>query len=226
MALPLIRGILFDAEGVVIDTEAAWDAAQEQFLARRGIVYERSKLKPLLSGRTLAEGAVIMQDMYRYQGDIASHVEERRALMRDLIANRTGFIPGFELFFSKIKDRYLVALATAMDVELFDLVDQRLNLTALFNSQVITLRDVHFKSKPNPDLFLCAAKSLNLSPALFAVIEDAPLGVKAAINAGMFAIALTTTYNGSLLAEAHLICSSFEEIFAALQPLHKGKPNF
>jgi HAD superfamily hydrolase (TIGR01509 family) len=218
MALPIIQGILFDAEGVVIDTEAAWDAAQEQFLGRRGIPYERSKLKPLLSGRTLAEGASVMQDLYKYQGNVASHVKERRLLMRELVLNRLEFIPGFERFFSLVKDRYLVALATAMDVELFDLVDQRLNLTALFNGKVITLRDVHFKSKPNPDLFLCAANRLNAPPAWFAVIEDAPLGIKAALNAGMFAIGLTTTYEARLLADADLICSSFEEILAALQP--------
>jgi beta-phosphoglucomutase len=225
MAPPVIQGILFDAEGVVLDTEPAWDAAQEQFLARRGILYERSKLKPLLSGRTLAEGASIMQRMYGFQGDVASHVEERRALMRDLVSGRTGFIKGFEPFFSAVKHRYAVALATAMDVELFDLVDQRLNITALFGGHVTTLRDVHFKSKPNPDLFLCAARSLNLAPDLLAVIEDAPLGIQAAINAGMFAIAITTTYETTLLSNAHLICSSFEEIFSALPPLPRAKPD-
>ena len=102
-ALPPIRGILFDAEGVVIDTEPAWDEAQRQFLAKRGISYERAKLKPLLSGRTLLEGALLMQQLYGYEGDVASHAEERRGLMRRLVSVRTEFVAGFDSFFSAVR---------------------------------------------------------------------------------------------------------------------------
>jgi beta-phosphoglucomutase len=207
-----IRGILFDAEGVVIDTEVAWDEAQEQFLARRGIPYERLRLKPLLSGRTLAEGAAVMQNMYQYQGDIESQVQERRALIRNLVSGKVNFISGFKSFFHTVQANFDVALATAMDVELFELADARLELTSLFKGNVVTLRDVNFRSKPQPDLFLCAARLLGIPPALCAVIEDAPLGIRAALNAGMFAVGLTTTYDATMLHEAHLICSSFQEI--------------
>jgi beta-phosphoglucomutase len=158
-----------------------------------------------------------MRDMYKYHGDVASHVHERRALMRELVSVQTKFMVGFERFFAAIRAEYDVALATAMDVELFDLVDDGLGLTRLFGGNVITLREVAFKSKPNPDLFLCAAERLGLSPALCIVIEDAPLGIKAALKAGMFAIALTTTYDAGLLREANVICSSFDEILTALK---------
>jgi len=211
-----IRAVLFDAEGVVIDTEAAWDSAQETFLARRAISYERSRVKPLLSGRTLAEGASLLQSMYDYPGDVASHVEERRAIMRELLGVGAAFVPGFESFFSVVSKTYSVALATAMDVELFDIVDRQLGLRELFGDRVVTLRDVGFRAKPAPDLFLSAAQMLRVAPSNCAVIEDAPLGIAAALKAGMFAIALTTTYRRNLLTSAHLVCSSFVEILAAL----------
>jgi beta-phosphoglucomutase len=213
----VIRGILCDAEGVTIDTEAVWDEAQKLFLERRGIKYDRAQLKPLLSGRTLAEGESIMHGLYHYSGDLAANVEERRALVRQLLSARTKFIPGFESFFATVSRTHAVALATAMDVELFALVDERLGLTRLFNGHVVTLPEVAFRSKPNPDLFLCAARKLGLAPANCAVIEDAPLGIRAAVNAGMVAIALTTTYDASLLTEADAICSSFPEVLAALR---------
>ena len=216
---PEIHGILFDAEGVVIDTEPIWDESQKQFLSRRGISYERTKLKPLLSGRTLAEGCAIMQSLYSYPGRIEDHIEERRKLMLNLMSTQTSFIEGFQPFWEEIRAHYKAALATAMDVELFDIVDRRLGLRALFQGNVSTLRDVQFRSKPNPDLFLYAANKLGLPSNRCAVIEDAPLGIKGALNAGMLAVGLTTTYEAGLLSEAHWICSSFKEIAANLRSL-------
>ena len=57
----MINTIIFDAEGVVVDTEKAWDKAQEEFLRRRGIVYEREKIKHLLSGKSQPEAIEILK---------------------------------------------------------------------------------------------------------------------------------------------------------------------
>jgi beta-phosphoglucomutase-like phosphatase (HAD superfamily) len=48
----MINAIIFDAEGVIIDTEKMWDQAQEEFLRRRGIAYERMDIKHTLSGKS------------------------------------------------------------------------------------------------------------------------------------------------------------------------------
>ena len=65
----MIDTIIFDAEGIVIDTETIWDKGQAIFLQRRGFVYDRERIKPLLTGRTLAEGVEIMRQAYRFDGD-------------------------------------------------------------------------------------------------------------------------------------------------------------
>ena len=62
----MIDTIIFDAEGIVIDTEAVWDKGQEIFLQRRGFVYDRERIKPLLTGRTLAEGVEVMKQVYQF----------------------------------------------------------------------------------------------------------------------------------------------------------------
>jgi beta-phosphoglucomutase len=214
-ARPELRAVIFDAEGVVIDTEAAWDKAQKEFLSRRGIIYDRAKVKPLLSGRSLAEGTVIMQDLYRFKGDVNSQIEERRELVREFVSRQTRFVDGVESFLTTIRNEYEVALATAMDPELFAIADRMLELTKLFKGNVVTLRDVEYRAKPSPDLFLCAASRLGVSPEQCAVIEDAPLGIEAALNANMYVIGLATTYDPRLLQTADLVCNSFNEISAA-----------
>jgi beta-phosphoglucomutase-like phosphatase (HAD superfamily) len=51
----MISAVIFDAEGVVPDTGAAWDRAQEVFLTRRGIAYERGRLKARFAGRSIMD---------------------------------------------------------------------------------------------------------------------------------------------------------------------------
>ena len=66
--------------------------------------------------------------------------------------------------------------------------------------------------KPDPELFLTAAKRMNLTPERCAVIEDAPNGVEAAKSAHVKCIAVTNTTSADKLAQADLIVESLDEI--------------
>ncbi len=208
----MIDTIIFDGEGVVVDTETIWDQGQAEFLRRYGQVYDRDRIKPLLTGRSVAEGVRIMQHEYGFSGDVESQARERVAIVRQLFRDETGFIAGFREFFEGVRNRYQTCIATAMDPELVQLVDQRLGLSALFGGRIFTLADVGQRAKPNPDLFLYAAARLATAPEHCVVIEDAPHGLEAAKRAGMRSIALTTTYNRSLLAAADLVVDSYAAI--------------
>lgn len=208
----MIDSIIFDGEGVVIDTEAIWDKGQEIFLQRRGFVYDRERIKPLLTGRTLAEGVEVMKRAYRFEGDTGTLAHERADIVRDLFIHETGFIPGFPQFYESVRRRYKTCIATAMDQDLLKLVDQRLNLSALFENKIYTLDKVGYRSKPNPDIFLYAAQQLRSSPENCAVIEDAPHGIDAAKSAGMWCIAISTTYDPGKLEKADFVVSCYTEI--------------
>ena len=86
---------------------------------------------------------------------------------------------------------------------------------ALLNSRyfdvVITAAEVK-KGKPEPDVFLIAAKCLNIHPKNCIVVEDAPVGIEAAKRAGMISIALTTTHSKEELFGAQLIINDLSEI--------------
>jgi HAD superfamily hydrolase (TIGR01509 family) len=209
----MLQAILFDCEGVIIDSESVWDKGQEELLRRRGFVYDRAKTKPLLTGRSLAEGVVVMQQQYGFQGDVEAQARERQEIVRDLFAQEVELIPGFRQFFEeKVRGRYRTCIATAMTEELFGLVDQRLGLSRLFEGHVYFLSHVGGRSKPNPDLFLFSAAQLGVPPERCLVIEDAPHGIEAARRAGMASVGLATTYDPSLLKAADQVVRSFEEI--------------
>ncbi|MBV6448878.1 HAD family phosphatase [Nitrosomonas sp.] len=208
----MIDTIIFDAEGIVIDTETIWDKGQAIFLQRRGFVYDRERIKPLLTGRTLAEGVEVMKQAYRFDGDTEALARERADIVRELFMHETTFIDGFLPFFATVRGCYKTCIATSMDQDLLKLVDQHLNLSALFENRIYTLDKVGFRSKPNPDIFLYAAQQLESSPENCVVIEDAPHGIDAAKRAGMRCIAISTTYDPGKLQQADLIVNAYTEI--------------
>lgn len=206
-----LEAVVFDAEGVVIDTESIWDEGQRVFLARRGIEYDREHVKPMLTGRSLRDGTATLAALFGLGGEIDELARERAEIVRGLMAD-AGFIPGFTDFFAQVKDEYKTAIATAMAEDLFEIVDRNLGLREMFDGHVYTLGDVGRRSKPDPALFLYAATRLGAAPEHCLVIEDSPHGVEAGRRAGMFVVGLATTYETDTLAAADLVIEDYAEL--------------
>jgi beta-phosphoglucomutase-like phosphatase (HAD superfamily) len=204
--------IIFDGEGVVIDSEPIWDQSQREFLLRRGIAYDREKIKPLLAGRSLEDGVLVLQKQFHIPGDPAALARERMEIVRNLFEAEVQFVPGFLEFYRGVSPRYKTCVATVLSGELLAIVTAKLNLTALFDSRIYNTEQTNLPSKPQPDVFLYAARQLGSDPAQCIVIEDSPNGIQAALAAGMFTIALTTTFGPGQLQGADLIVNSFAEI--------------
>lgn len=212
-----LTAIVFDCDGVIIDTETAWDHSNTEFLARRGHTYVRAEHKPLLTGRGAAEGAAVIADLLGFDGDVEAMGEERLAITRTLLPG-VGFLPGFHEFFARV--RHLpVAVATGMNRDTFTRVDALLGLTDLFDGRIVVASEVP-EGKPAPDVFLAALALLpGVAAADCLVIEDAPLGIEAATRAGMPSMGLATTYPVDLLAAASFVVDGWA---AALRWLDGG----
>ena len=156
----MINTIIFDADGVIFDNEDLWDKGQTEFLGRRGLVYNRALTKHLLTGRSLSEGAKVMQGQYGFPGDPEILGEERKEIMKRFY-QEAKLIPGFMEFFDTIKTKYKTAVATSSNIELFKILDSKFGITNLFRGHVYFLKDVNNVSKPKPDIFLYAPKILN-----------------------------------------------------------------
>ncbi len=197
-------------EGVVIDSEGAWDQAQKILLERRNLIYERDKMKKKLTGKSLSEGISIIKKIYGLEESVDSLLAERNVLFKKNIQN-IFFLKGFLDFYDQIKD-YKKCIATSMDKELLDIVDKKLGLTELFNGNIFSIADVGYVSKPKPDLFIYAANMMHSKPINCLVFEDSPYGIQAAKNAGMKCIALASTYKREMLSQADIIVDSFSQI--------------
>jgi len=218
MDLSHIKGIIFDAEGVVVDTEILWDKSQDVLLGRRGLEYDRDYLKPRMAGQTLLQGAQLMVDYYNLD-EKPSHIEhERKELIHDLFENEIHFIDGFEPFIKSLNGSQLKkSIATAMNKSLMVKVERKLLLQQIFGEHIYYIEDVGNRSKPEPDVFLFAANKMGIDPSDCIVIEDAPHGIDGANRAGMISIGLVTTFSRDQLQEANFIADNFEKVLLFLR---------
>lgn len=208
----MIDTIVFDADGIVLDSEQAWVKGTTEFLRRKGFVYDKERLMPLMIGGSVEDGVRIMQKEYGFNGDAVELARERVELVKKHYEAELKFIKGFEEFYSKVYGKYKTCIATSLDSELLKIADEKLGLKKLFENKIFTIADVGFASKPKPDVFLYAAKKMNSKPQNCLVIEDSPRGVEAAKRAGMFCVALTTTNKKEMLARADMVVGSYQSV--------------
>ena len=210
--MKVTKAILFDLEGTVIDTEPIWDEADTAFLAGHGVDYPRERIIHLMLGSDIRTGVEIFKKELGLKGDTDELTAERRANMSRHLEREITFIPGFQEFFAHVRHHYPVAIATSMERGYLKSVDSALLLSELFDNHVYSIEDIGHIAKPNPDIFLYAAKKLGVAPKHCLVIEDAPHGVEAAHRAGMRCAALTTTTTRQNLAAADQIVDRYSEI--------------
>lgn len=208
----MIRALLFDADGVVIDSEHIWDAGQTQLLAELGYAYDREVLKPQLIGKSSHEGTGIMLAHYGSSADVETIVNRRIEIIQELFRTQLEFVPGFLEFYNSVRASYKTCIATALDRRLYACVDERLKLTKLFDGNIFSIDEVERRSKPDPAIFLYSAKQLGVDPKECIVLEDSPHGLEGARRAGMKCIGFTTTLSREHLAAADQIVDSYSDI--------------
>ncbi|HEY0558091.1 MAG TPA: HAD family phosphatase [Thermoanaerobaculia bacterium] len=213
-----IAAILFDCDGVVLDSETVWDRCETEFLRRRGVAFDLARTKPLITGLGQRAGVLLLQEQYGIAGDPDALVAERLEIIRGLFEQEVRFTPGFPEFFeAKVRGRYATCIATSMPEELFAVADRKLGISRFFGDRVYFPSHVGGRAKPAPDIFLFAAAQLGAPPERCLVIEDSPRGLEAARRAGMASIGLATTHDRALLTGADWTMLSFSEISTMLE---------
>ncbi|MFA6099059.1 MAG: HAD family phosphatase [Patescibacteria group bacterium] len=215
-----IKALIFDLEGVVIDSmHTVWIPADTEFCRRRGFDCPTDLLTQL-TGTTLLEGVKIFKKYHGFGGDEQLMLQERIDIADKLFQKDIPFIKGFQDFINLHQD-LPAAIATSLRSENLASVDRQLHLKKIFKNHVYSIYAVGVRSKPNPDIFLYAAKQLGIDPSDCLVFEDAPNGIEAARRAGMRCVALATTFPREHLGQATIIVDSYNEI--NLSKLKNGK---
>lgn len=208
------KAIIFDLEGVIVDTEPLWSRADEEFLKRHNLPFTNYEIdwKPKLMGRNLVEGATMFRDCFEIVETAEELAKQRREIARELFISELKFITGFETFFVATSTKYKMGVATSLERSFLASIDSRIGLSTMFDNHVYSAEDIGFISKPNPGIFLHAAKKLGVKHFDCIVVEDSPLGIEAAKRAGMRCIAITTSTTRDRLSHADFIVDAYSEI--------------
>ena len=211
------KAIIFDMDGTITSTEKIWQLATQNVLD----IYtphldaaKRNEIKEYLSGLALYESSKYIQKHAITEVSADEIREEKARQAHDLYTSHgIDYIPFFSDFHAKVKNLNLrTAIATNATNETVNKTLSMLPLRDFFSEHIYDVDMVNRVCKPNPDIFLHAAKMIDVSSKDCIVIEDSAHGIKAAKAAGMYCIAINTGKNSHALQEADEIVNCYTEI--------------
>ncbi|HEY0887093.1 MAG TPA: HAD family phosphatase [Ramlibacter sp.] len=196
--------LLFDMDGTMVDSMPVHARSWEAFARRHGIGLDVQEILRRTTGRT---GVECMRELFERplaDDEARQLADEKEAIYRDLFAPVFREVAGFRSFAAAAVQRGLrIAVATAGDRHNIAFVLSRLRLDP--PPHAVVGGDEGLPGKPDPALFLEAARRLQVPPAQCLVFEDAPFGIEAARRAGMRAVAVCTTHSAGELAGPHVV---------------------
>lgn len=206
-----VEALIFDMDGVLIDSEPVHLLAYQELLARFGISYKEADNQELL-GRTEQDCAQILVARYGLDIAPAELAFERVRIFQRLLKERPEKRPGVDAILSSAESLELpMAVASSATLETIELVVDTLFIRHYFRS--LTSGEEVERGKPAPDVFLLAAQRLSVNPQNCLVVEDSLNGVKAAKAAGMQCVAIpcdATRHQDH--SQADLILASLNDI--------------
>ena len=187
---PKITHIIYDNDGLLLDTEPFYTEAHSMVAARFGKTFDWS-VKSKIIGLKAEDSARICLDMMDIPLTVSEYLEARKAKLEELFPESKP-LPGAVRLTSRFSELGVPqAVATSAERRHFELKTLRhRQWYDLFNC-IVTGDDPEIgQGKPAPDIFLLAARRMQADPEHCLVFEDSPAGVAAARAAGMYAIAV------------------------------------
>jgi HAD superfamily hydrolase (TIGR01509 family) len=181
------EAVLFDQDGVLVDSEGAWDAARRAIVAENGGSWKDGATRAMM-GMSAPEWSRYVRD----ELDVALSPEEisDRVVARLLAgySNDLPLLPGAVEAVRRVAEWRPVGLASSANREVIDAVLAASGLDGVFGATVSG--EEVARGKPAPDIYLEAARRLGVDPGRCAAVEDSTNGLRSAAAAGMLVVAL------------------------------------
>lgn len=222
----MIDAVVFDLDGVLVDSEGVWDAARSSVVEEAGGRWREGATRAMMGmsapewSRYLHEELGVPLEPAEISARVVVRVLER--YRRDL-----PLLPGAVAAVRRLAARWPLGLASSANREVIDAVLRAASITDCFAATVSG--DEVARGKPAPDVYLAAAKELGVRAADAAGVEDSTNGLRAAAAAGMFVVAVPNREfppSDDALALAGLVVHSLDELTpeAILGALDRGRP--
>jgi len=202
-------GILWDMDGVLVDTAEFHYQSWVQTLAEMDIPIDRQSFRNVF-GRNNRDTLEALLGRPPEAEQLAQISQRKESLFRELIHGRAQLLPGALAWLERLSRLGMrQAVASSAPQENIDFLVDELGVRTYF---VALCAGHELPGKPDPAIFLLAASALELHPQDCIVIEDSRAGITAAKRAGMYCIAVATTNPPEALAEADLVLERLDKL--------------
>jgi HAD superfamily hydrolase (TIGR01509 family) len=181
--------VVFDCDGLLVDTEPCWTVAETELFARRGLPFGPDQ-KQLLIGRSLLAASEVLAAVFGEPGRARAIADELESLVLDVVAEQAEAMPGAHTVVALAAARVPVAVASNSSRRLLDIALRRAGLRDVLGVSVAA--DEVDRPKPAPDLYQHACGRLGVPTADSLAFEDSLTGMRSAIAAGMRLISVPT----------------------------------
>lgn len=183
-------GVIFDLDGVLIDSEGLYYRAYSEVLQPYGVTVSRAEYEEHWIARGTGPEYIVAKHNLPVSPDELR--ELRSPVYLRLLETEVTLMPFVEEVLARLAPHFALTVATNTNREHLDFILQRFAIDRFF--PITVARQDYRGAKPQPDAFLTAAEKLGLPPARCVVIEDTYKGVMAAAHAGMACIAVPNEY--------------------------------
>ncbi|MET0562180.1 MAG: HAD family phosphatase [Gaiellaceae bacterium] len=208
----MIEAVVFDLDGVLLDSEEIWDRAREGRARERGGRWHNRAQRDMM-GMSSTEWS-------RYMADVIGLPEPPEEINREVVHRLTELyreelpaIAGAREAVERLAARWPLGLASSSNRELIDLALELLGVEHLFTATVSS--EEVARGKPAPDVYLEAARRLGVDPTTAAAVEDSHNGILSAKAAGMRVIAIPNAHfppDEDAVAAADVVLDSLAEL--------------
>ena len=210
-----LSGVVFDIDGTLLDNMPFHIEAFEAFTAAHGLPPLTLEMRKWMDGRRNSDIFPRLFDRPMTAAEVAELSHQKESAYRQLSAGRLEPLDGLLRLLDALDATHVpVALATSAPRENVEHTLRELDLASRLT--VIARSDEVAHGKPEPDVFLEAARKLGVNAKDCVAFEDAPMGVVAAARAGMTVVAVTTSYPADVLGTteppAALVVTHFDEL--------------
>ncbi|MCF7805387.1 MAG: HAD family phosphatase [Candidatus Marinimicrobia bacterium] len=202
--------VIFDMDGVIVDSNPAHKEAIQRFLQRHDQSLSDNELREKVYGRTNRDW---LRNTFNgiTEEQIAEYIDEKEAIFREIFAGDIRPLPGLQEFLDSLQGMQVpMAVGTSAPQVNADWVLNQTGLREYFEV-VLQAEDVTH-GKPHPEMYLKSAWALGMRPEDCIIFEDSVSGIEAGRRAGGTVIGVTTTHSREEMAATAFVISDFTEI--------------